>query len=124
MKKQLAIGLATTLCALGGSTFAGGDQGAESPEMFCIYKEIVKPGMTEQYEAALKYMISEFKAYQVDPEKVHWKTVSGPEIGYVYVMPIENFAGMDQMHANWMEAAAAIGEDKFEAMAAPMMEAN
>jgi hypothetical protein len=123
MKKQLALGLATTLCALGGSAFAGEEQGAEKPQMYCIYKEVVKPGMAEQYEAALKFMISEFKAYQVDPEKVHWNAVSGPEIGYVYAMPLENFAGMDQMQANWMEVVETIGEEKMTELTAPVAEA-
>ena len=63
MKKQLAIGLAATLGTLGVSVFAGDDYGAEKPQMFCIYKEIVKPSMSEQYEDAMKYLIREFKEY-------------------------------------------------------------
>ena len=123
MKKQMALGLATVLCALGASVFAGEEQGAEKPQLYCIYKEVVKPGMAEQYEAAIKYMISEFKAYQIDPEKVHWKMVSGPEIGYLYGMPIEDFAGMDQMKANWMEVVEIIGEEKLAEMMTPAQEA-
>jgi hypothetical protein len=91
--------------------------------MFSIYKEIVAPGKTRQYEDAIKYMISEFKEYQIDPEKIHFKTISGPEIGYIYVTPIENFAGLDTMHANWREAVNILGKDKFEAMIAPAEEA-
>jgi hypothetical protein len=123
MRKQLALGLAVTLCAMSASAFAGEEQGAEKPQLFCIYKEVVKPGLAEQYEAAVKHMISEFQAYQIDPEKVHWQAVSGPEIGYVYVTPIENFAAMDQMKANWMEVLGTIGEEKFEEMTAPAAEA-
>lgn len=123
MKKQLALGLATTLCAGGATVFAGDEHGAETPQMYCIYKEIVKPDKTEQYEAAIKYMISEFKEYQIDPEKVYFKTISGPEIGYVYVMPIENYAAMDQMKANWQEAIDILGKDKFEDIVAPAEEA-
>ena len=50
-------------------------------------------------------------------------TVVGPELGYVFVMPIENWAGMDQMHANWTEAIEAIGEDRFEDIIAPAVDA-
>ncbi|MHC4217960.1 MAG: hypothetical protein ACYSU7_05835 [Planctomycetota bacterium] len=119
MKKQLALGLAVAFCALSVGVQAGEEKGAEEPQLFTIYKEIVKPGMTEQYEAAIRHMISEFEAYQVDPEKVHWTTISGPEIGYIYVMPIENFAAMDKMKANWMEVVEAIGEEKLKEIAAP-----
>jgi hypothetical protein len=124
MKKQLALGLATVLCAVGASAFAGDEPGAEKPEMYCVIKDIVKPALTEQYEAAIKKMISEYKAYQIDPEKVHWKAVSGPEIGYVYVMPMENWASMDTMWANWMETVEIIGEERFTEMMAPATEAT
>jgi hypothetical protein len=123
MRKQLALSLAVALCATSASVQAGEEQGAEKPQMFSIYKEIVKPGMTEQYEAAVKHMISEFQAYQVDPEKVHWMTVSGPELGYVYVAPIENFAAIDQSHVYWMEVLETIGAEKFEEIIAPAEEA-
>ncbi|MHC4785980.1 MAG: hypothetical protein ACYTE6_08425 [Planctomycetota bacterium] len=122
MKQQLALGLATMLFGLGGSVFAGEEQGAEKPQMYAIYKEFVKPGKTEQYEAAMKRMISGFTAYQIDPEKVHWKVVSGPEIGYMFVMPIDSFAAMDESHANWMEAVEIIGAENFEEIIAPAME--
>ena len=123
MKKQLSIGLAATLGVLGVSVFAGDEPGAEKAQMFCIYKEIVKPSKTQQYENAVKYMINEFKEYQVDPAKVNWFTVTGPELGYIYVMPIDGWSGMDTMQTAWKEAIDAIGKEKFEDMTAPMSEA-
>lgn len=123
MKKQLAIGLAATLGFAGAAVVAGGEQDGQETQMYCIYKEVVKPGMTKQYEDAVKYMVSEFKAYQIDPEKVNFKTVSGPELGYIYVMPMDNFASMDQMKVNWGEAVKILGADKFEALVAPAEEA-
>ena len=86
MKKQLALSLAAVMCAAGATVFAGDDESAEKPEMYSIYKETVRPALTEQYEAALKRMISEFEQYQIDPEKVNFKTISGPEIGYIFVI--------------------------------------
>ena len=122
MKKQLAIGLAATLGFVGAAAVAGGEQDGQETQMYCIYKEFVKPGMIKQYEDAVKYMISEFKAYQIDPEKVNFVTVSGPELGYVYVTPMDNFASMDQMTANWGEVVEILGADKFEALIAPAQE--
>jgi hypothetical protein len=124
MTKHLALGLATMLLGLGGSAYGGEEpEGAEKPQMYTIYTEVVKPGMIQQYEAAMKHMIDEFAAYQIDPEKIHWKCVSGPEIGYVYVMPIENFASIDEEHRNWMEALEIIGAENFEEIVAPAGEA-
>lgn len=124
MKKQLSFGLATVLCAVGASVFAGGDHGADKPQMYCVYKEVVKPGMVQQYEAACKQMISEFRAYQIDPEKINFHTVSGPELGYLWVTPIDDWAGMTAIHDGWMQAMATIGEDKFMDMMAPAFEAT
>ena len=123
MKKQMLFCMAAGVAALGASVIAGEGKEGPKPEMLCIYKEVVAPSKMKEYEAAIKYMISEFKAYQIDPEKVHFKTISGPEIGYLYVMPLENFAGMDEMRANWREAVEVIGKEKFEAMVAPAEEA-
>jgi len=49
--------------------------------------------------------------------------VSGPEIGYVYAAPIENFAAIDQSHVHWMEVLETIGAEKFEEIIAPAAEA-
>jgi hypothetical protein len=123
MRKQLALGLSAALCAMSAGVYAGEEHGAETPQMYSIYKEFVKPGMTEQYEAAVKHMISEFQAYQIDPEKVHWKTISGPEVGYTYVAPIENWAAMDRQHGYWIEVVETFGMEKWEEMMAPAEEA-
>ncbi len=117
MKKRLLFGLAVGVTALGASVFAGDEKTeGEKPQMFVIYKDVVHPSKTQEYEAAIKYMISEFTAYDVDPEKINWRTVTGPEMGYAFVMPIENWAGIDKMHEGWQAAIEVIGVDKFESM--------
>ncbi len=119
MKKQLSlIGALTAAGVLGAGSFAADEQEGQKPQMYCIYKEVVQPSKTKQYEAAIKNMIAEFKAYDIDPEMVNFKTVFGPEMGYVFVMPIENFAGMDTMHENWEAAIEKIGKDRFREMVA------
>ncbi len=119
MKKQLSlIGAVTAAGVLAAGSFAGDEQEGQKPQMYCIYKEVVQPSKTKEYEAAIKNMIAEFKAYDIDPEMVNFTTVFGPEMGYVYVMPIENFAGMDTMSENWEAASEIIGKDRFREMAA------
>jgi len=116
MKKQLLVGLAAGVAVLGTSAFAGEETEGPKPQMFAIYKDVVIPSKTQEYETALKYMISEFKAYGIDPELVNFKVVSGPEFGYVFVIPIENFAAIDRMQENWKAASEIIGEEKFTDM--------
>lgn len=84
------------------------------PQMFFIVAETVKPSMTEGYEKAIKKMISEFDAYGVTDVEFH--TISGPEMGYVYVMPVEGFEGMSSVRDAWMGAIETIGEDKFDSI--------
>lgn len=125
MKKQVALSMAAALCALSGGVMAGGDEheGAK-PQMYCIYKESVKPALMKQYEDSIKRMISEFKAYQISPEKVGFKCISGPDIGYLYVMKMdEGWQSMDSMRTSWMEAIEALGQEKFEEILEPAHEA-
>ena len=116
MKKFLLFGLAACVTAFGAVVFAGEENEGPKPQMFVIYKDVVHPSKTTEYEAAIKHMISEFTAYDVDPEKISWTTISGPELGYAYLMPIENFAGIDRMHEDWKAAIDVIGAEKFEDM--------
>ncbi len=116
MKKQLLFGLAAGVAMLGASAFAGEETEGPKPQMFAIFKDVVIPSKTQEYEAALKYMISEFKAYDIDPELVNFTTVVGPELGYIFVIPIENFAAVDRMKENWEAASEIVGAEKFTDM--------
>ena len=113
MKKRLLVGLAAGVAVLGASAFAGEETEGPKPQMFAIYKDVVTPSKMQEYEAAIKYMISEFTAYDIDPELVNFKTVVGPELGHIFVIPIENFAAIDRMQENWNAAGEIIGKDKF-----------
>ncbi len=116
MKKLLQFSLAACVTAFGTTVFAGEEKEGPKPQMFVIYKDVVHPSKTMEYEAAIKHMIGEFTAYNIDSEKMGWRTVNGPELGYTYVMPIENFAGIDRMHKDWEAAMDVIGAEKIEAM--------
>ncbi len=116
MKKLLLFGFAACVTAFGTAVFAGEEKEGSKPQMFVIYKDVVHPSKTMEYEAAIKHMISEFTAYNIDPKKMGWRTVNGPEMGYVYVMPIENFSDIDRMHKDWEAAMDVIGAEKIEAM--------
>ena len=116
MKKQLQVGLMAGVAVLCTGAFASDDTEGPKPQMFAIFKDVVIPSKTHQYETALKYMISEFEAYDIDAEMVNFRVLSGPELGYVFVIPIENFAAIDRMQENWKAAAAIIGTEKFTGM--------
>ncbi len=116
MKKRLLFGMAACVTVIGTTVFAGEEKEGPKPQMYVIYKDVVHPSKTMQYEAAIKHMISEFTAYNIDPKRMGWTTVNGPEMGYVYVMPMDNFAAIDRMHKDWEAAMDVIGAEKMEAM--------
>ena len=115
MRRRTQLFLAIVACLFVGNVLFAGD-GHDHDDgkrhLALIYQEFVKPGMESQYEASVKKMIEVFAENEVSPEMVSWHTVSGPDIGYTYVMTIgENYAGMDAMHKRWGEAMDAVGEE-------------
>ncbi len=115
MIRRLSLGLATALCAAGAAVFAGEDEAPKGSLAF-VHIDYVKPAMVMEYEQATKEMIDTLDSYQIDPKKTNFHAIAGPTLGYVYVMPIENFAGIDAMQENWMDIAEKIGEERWEAM--------
>ena len=117
MNKKISFALAVVLCAVC-TGFATTQQEAKAPEpeLFLISISHVKPAMTKQYEDAVKEIISELADYNVDPAKVNFHSVFGPELGYVFVRPLENFGAMESMRQNWEEATASIGQERFDAL--------
>jgi hypothetical protein len=120
MNGRLHLVLGAALCALCAGTVLAQEQKQEQeqeqepkPELLFIVKEVVKPSMAKEYEDAVKQIVKEFEAYGVDPEQVSYRTVSGPEIGYIYVMPMEDFGSMETIRAAWMDAIEKIGQEKF-----------
>lgn len=113
MKRYLSLSAVMVVAACC-AAFQSADK-AQNPEpkMALLVIEQVDPAGVMEYEKIVGEMVKLLAENNVDPEKVHFNTISGTEMGYVYVIPLENgFASMPTAHANFQEATASISEWK------------
>jgi hypothetical protein len=111
MKRLTLLALGAALLAPSGAAIAQEDS---QPSMYFVLQEYVKASMLQEYEALMKEMIGELTAAGVTDAQ--FITISGPELGYAYVMQVEGFAGIDATHQAWEAAIAAVGPEKFMEM--------
>jgi hypothetical protein len=114
------MSVATILCAAFATVAVGQEQ---RPAWYFIVQEMVKPSMTMQYESATREMIELLQSKDVSAEDVRFWTANGPEMGYVYVMSMENMAAMDRMMESWQVTLQSLGE-KWEELEAKTSEAT
>jgi hypothetical protein len=113
MRRTLRILPAIAAIAVGSMLIAAQDDGAK-PQMSLIFIQDVKPSMAMQYEAATKEMCELLTEHKADSSQVSFFTLSGPELGYVFVIPLpDGFSSMDAVHDNWMQAVDSIGSEKW-----------
>ncbi len=105
----IGILVAASLCSYPRGTVA---QETRHP-MYIVRSEFVKPAETAAYETATKRWLSELTI-----DDVTWVTIYGHELGYAFVVPIENFAALDEVRlsfgttsrtspdARWAQSAA------------------
>jgi hypothetical protein len=117
MNRKLRFVLATLLCTMCVGLVSGQEE-APKPELAYVLVEHVKPSMSEQYEAATKELIGELAAHEADPTKTSFMAVSGSEIGYVYVVSLENYAAMDTLGKIWHAEIEKVGEEKWHELEA------
>ncbi len=90
-------------------------QEAESgPMWWAVFSDHVETSNIAEYEA----VAAEFRA-MVDgrtPDGMVYYTLSGPEDGYMYAVPLANLAEFTEMGANWEAMVDEIGRETFEAL--------
>jgi len=90
-------------------------QDAESgPTWWAVFTDEVETSNIAQYEA----VAAEFRA-MVDghiPDGVNYFTLSGPEMGYTYAVPLASMAAFTEVGAKWEAMVDEIGREAFEAV--------
>lgn len=71
---------------------AAAAQEDEGPQMFFVHQEVVKPSMISEYEAAAVDWMAMMKGSEAAKGNIEYYAYSGPQVGYVYVLPIDGFA--------------------------------
>lgn len=107
MKRAL---LAVSLLAIS-SAFA-----AETPTLFWIHEEIVKPSSAVSYETASKDFAKALSEKKVG--SVRLLAFSTPEMHYYFVTPLGSFGSLDSVHEDWEKAKAAVGAGRFNELEA------
>jgi hypothetical protein len=97
---SLAVGLFSVLFVFSGLTGAQ----EQKSQLYSITEIVVKPAMVAKYEAAVKKEVElgypfPFEVYSTD------------DLHYYFLMPIENYAGIDVMNKAEGEWAAKIGQE-------------
>jgi hypothetical protein len=121
MKRALRV--MPAIAAIAASTLLiaaekAGDEEYAKPQMSLIVIEHVKPSMTKQYEETVAEMCALLTEHGADPAKVSFFTMTGPETGYLYIMPLaDGFNSMQPMRENWMTAITSIGQERWMELA-------
>ncbi len=93
--RRLALGFLAAIVWLGVPTgLAAKEYGP--PQMYWVLAEHVKPAMLQEYEAATKEMIELLASVPDAASKLQFTTISGPEVGYAYVIARPGLLGNGQ----------------------------
>jgi hypothetical protein len=90
-------------------------QEEDGPQMFFVHQEVVKPSMVAEYEAAADDWVEMMRGSEAANGKIAYYAYSGPQIGYVYVLPIDDFADFAEIGEAFDAVAEEIGEPWKEA---------
>ena len=103
------------LCSILVSLAAFGQQ-MPKPQLFIVHEEIVKPSALMQYEAVTKDFIAALAEKKFSSPMLNWRAYMTPDMHFVYVGPIDNFASLDTMQAEWGRAREAVGAARWDDM--------
>lgn len=115
--KQLAISILVLLSAPLTPAWAQSEQ-ANPPQLFLVHRETAPLARQAEYEATAKAFVAALGEAGVGHDLVHFSALSGPELGYAYIVPLGNFAGMDDFTKNWSDVAEKVGPEKWARLAA------
>lgn len=101
----IALALLTSL-----SAFAAD---APKPQLYAVHDETANPSMIPQYESVTKGLLKAFNEKNVTSPSFYVTTFMTSDMHYVYVTPIDNFAQLDQVNKDWMDAANIVGADRW-----------
>jgi hypothetical protein len=106
--------------ALAAFAFANvaGAQEQAAPQMVFVVQDVVSPAHMAAYETGTKAFLRDLAATPGARETLAWTAVSGPEVGYYYVIPIESWTALGEGFAAWEAAGTAMGSKWTEHMAA------
>lgn len=89
---------------------------AESPTWWAVFTEKVAPENVAAFEKNSAEMIEVIREHA--PEGMVYYTMSGPEMGFSYAIPMESIADFGKMNDMWMSMVNEIGWEEWKSMQA------
>lgn len=83
-----------------------------SPQAFWVHEDVVKPGMTAEYEEVCKELLENLKTHNI--QSTGWITASTADSRYLYVSPINGMADLGK--SPFPELAEKMGADEMGAL--------
>jgi hypothetical protein len=84
-------------------------QDDEQPQMFFVHQEHVKPSMIGEYEAAAVDWMELMRGSEAAKGNIEYFAYSGPQVGFVYVVPIDDFSHFSEMGDAFDAVAEEVG---------------
>lgn len=107
--KPMSVLLVVLLCVLP----LTGAFSQEKPEgqLFAIHEDVVNPSRVADYEKAAKNLAALFEQHNING--MQYSAANSNDFVYIYISPVENYAGLDKMDAAFGELQQKMGEDAF-----------
>lgn len=84
------------------------------PMLFDIREEVANPAMVPQYESATKDLVKLFNDGGPSVSASYrFTTFMTNDLHYVYLLPLANYAALDRMNDDWMNAGKTFGNDRW-----------
>ena len=83
------------------------------PAYYLIHEEVARPSMVAQYESTTRDLLNAFTEKKADPKVFGMTLYSTPDLHYIYVVPIANWAALDTFQQAWTTIGQQIGKDRW-----------
>ena len=114
MKRWMLLPLAVLM--LWPANVAAQEEEEYTPTWWAVFSEQVAPANVMAFEEASAAAYELIKANA--PEGMVYYTLSGPETGYTYAVPMESMSDFMKLNEQWMSMVGEIGWETWEAMSA------
>ena len=95
---------------------AAQEEETEGPTWWAVFSEHVQPSMIDQFEASSAEFMEVIRANA--PEDMTYYTLSGPQTGYMYAIPMDSYEQFMEIGEKWESMVEKIGRDKWAEMEA------
>lgn len=111
MKRWMSLPL--TVLMLWPAT-AAAQEDEEGPRWWAVFSEHVQPAMVDQFEAVSAENMEVIRANA--PEDMVYYTLSGPQTGYMYAVPMDSYEQFMEIGEKWEAMVEKVGREKWAEM--------